>query len=292
MVAATTIHPNHTRIDVKSLARMPLPEIPGMPVALGRMGHLMVRLAVTGSEIEAALSLRYNVFFAEPGQAATGSQNRDADRFDDLCDHLLILDESVSGPAEAQIIGTCRLLREEHSLLAGGFYSESEFDVRDFVSRHKNRRFLELGRSCILSPYRSKRTVELLWHGIWAYCRTHSIDVMFGCASFPGTIPAIHALPLSLLYHHARASGDWSVSALVNRAVPMDLMPDEAIDARAALSAMPPLIKGYLRLGAKFGEHAVVDHAFGTTDVFVIMRTEEISSRYLNHFGPEATRFG
>ena len=290
MVVAATTHSNHGQMAATPLAGMPLPAIPGAPANLGKMGSLIVRLAATEREIEAALGLRYNVFFAESGRSVTG--NRDADRFDDLCDHLLILDESVSGPVEARIVSTCRLLRERHSLLAGGFYSEGEFDVRGLIGHHENRRFLELGRSCILPGYRSKRTVELLWHGVWAYCRAHSTDVMFGCASFPGTIPAIHALPLSFLYHQARAKGDWRVAALEDRALSMDLMPEEAIDLRAALSAMPPLIKGYLRLGAKFGEHAVVDHAFGTTDVFVIMRTEEISSRYLNHFGPEATRFG
>jgi L-ornithine Nalpha-acyltransferase len=258
---------------------------------LGRIGCLSVRLAETAREIEAALVLRYQVFFAERDQTSNPVAGRDADHFDDLCDHLLVFDDSLAGPPESQIVGTYRLLREEHSLLAGGFYSEAEYDVHGLVNRHKSRRFLELGRSCVLPEYRSKRTVELLWQGIWAYCRSHAIDVMFGCASFPGTISAKHALPLSFLHHHARATGEWRVKALEGRGSPMDLMPEEAVDVKSALFAMPPLIKGYLRLGAKFGEHAVVDNEFGSTDVFVIVRTEEISERYLNHYGPEATRF-
>ena len=256
---------------------------------LGRIGTLAVRLAKSDSEIDAALALRYRVFFGEA--QASKDAARDRDRFDEACDHLLVFDRSIIGPQESQIVGTYRLLRQEQALLSDGYYSEREFDVCGLVNRHSNRHFLELGRSCVLPQYRAKRTVELLWQGIWAYCRAHGIDVMFGCASFPGTFPAQHALPLSFLHHHARAMGDWHVDALGDQAVSMDLMPVEAIDLKSALAAMPPLIKGYLRLGAKFGAGAVVDAEFGSTDVFVIVRTEEISDRYLNHYGAEATRF-
>ena len=258
---------------------------------LGRMGPLIVRLAASYQEVEAAMALRYQIFFSGSDNGAGQDDARDFDGFDDLCDHLLVFDQSIPGPAESQIVGTYRLLREEASLLAGGFYSERAFAVRALINRHKHRRFLELGRSCVLPQYRSKRTVELLWQGIWAYCRTHKIDVMFGCASFPGIVPAQHALPLSFLHHHATAKGDWRVDALGEHAASMDLVPLEAIGMKAALAAMPPLVKGYLRLGAKFGAGAVVDTEFGSTDVFVIVRTEEISDRYLNHYGAAATRF-
>jgi putative hemolysin len=143
----------------------------------------------------------------------------------------------------------------------------------------------------VLSQYRTKRTVELLWQGIWAYCRRWNIDLMCGCASFAGTVPALHALPLSFLHHHAKSDGIWSVKAHAERYVDMDMMPQEAVDLRAALNVMPPLIKGYLRLGAMFGEGAVIDHEFGTTDVFVILPVERISSRYIAHYGAEADRF-
>ena len=170
-----------------------------------------------------------------------------------------------------------------------GYCHQPGCDQRDSDDPENPARIL--ARSCVLPHYRSKRTVELLWQGIWAYCRAHKIDVMFGCASFPGIVPALHALPLSFLHHHAKAKGDWEVSALGDQAMSMDLMPVEAIDLKSALAAMPPLIKGYLRLGAKFGAGTVVDAEFGSTDVFVIVRTEEISGRYLNHYGVEAERF-
>jgi putative hemolysin len=171
-----------------------------------------------------------------------------------------------------------------------GFYSAGEYDVGALMDAHSGSKFLELGRSCVLKPYRTKRTVELLWHGIWTYVLRHRIDVMFGCASLPGTNPRQLALPLSFLHHFARATGPWSASAWPERSVPMDLMAKEAVDPRAALQALPPLIKGYLRVGAAFGEGAVVDRQFGTTDVLVILPVSAINPRYIGHFGPTAHR--
>jgi L-ornithine Nalpha-acyltransferase len=257
--------------------------------ALGQIGSLTARLAATEKELEAVQELRHRVFFAA-GQDAGTQGARDADCFDGQCDHLLVCDHTIQGAPEKQIVGAYRLLRQE---CAGqnGFCSQSEFDVATFVTRHSHRRFLELGRSCVLPQFRSTRTAELLWQGIWAYCRMHAIDVMFGCASFPGTVPARHALALSFLYHHARAEGAWAVEPVSKLAVLADLVPAESVNLRPALAAMPPLIKGYLRLGAKFSGHAVVDPHFGTTDVLVVLRTEDISERYLHHYGNDAERF-
>ena len=114
---------------------------------------------------------------------------------------------------------------------------------------------------------------------------------MTGCASCPGTVPAAHAEALSFLAQNCRAEGEWQVRALPARFQVMDLMPAEGVDARAALAAMPPLIKGYLRLGAKIGEGCVVDHDFGTTDVFIVLPVDTISSRYVNYYGAGAERF-
>ena len=87
------------------------------------------------------------------------------------------------------VVGTYRLLRQDVATNHGGFYSEDEFDIAGLIDRHADSRFLELGRSCVLPRYRTKRTVELLWHGIWSYVRQHRLDVMIGCASFEGTDP-------------------------------------------------------------------------------------------------------
>ena len=261
---------------------------------LGRIGAMEVRLANGESEIRAAQELRYRVFHEELGAkaAAAGAQDRrDADRFDDACDHLLVIDSTRGDDAADRIVGTYRLLRQERALDTGGFYSSDEFELDTLAARHPHLRFLELGRSCVLPEYRSRRTIELLWQGIWAYVNAYRIGVMTGCASFHGTVPAAHAEALSFLAHNCRAEGDWRVSAVRSRWHAMDLMPAEAVDARAALAAMPPLIKGYLRLGAKIGDGCVIDHDFGTTDVFVVLPVDTISARYINYYGPEATRF-
>jgi putative hemolysin len=114
---------------------------------------------------------------------------------------------------------------------------------------------------------------------------------MFGCASLEGTDPAELALPLSFLHHFARAPEDWTARALPRRAVSMDRIAPEAIDRKAAWRQLPPLIKGYLRLGAFVGEGAVVDHQFGTTDVLIVLPVAGINARYIQHFGPGAERY-
>ncbi|MBL0935074.1 MAG: GNAT family N-acetyltransferase [Rhizobiaceae bacterium] len=258
---------------------------------LGRIGALEVHLATSPFEVEAAQRLRYRVFYAERGAGAVCDLSRDADRFDDICDHLLVVDTSLAVPNAERIVGTYRLLPQAKAAATGGFYSSAEFGIEALTARHPGLNILELGRSCVLPAYRSRRTVELLWQGIWAYTRRHGIDVMAGCASFEGTVPARHAEALSFLHHNCRAGGDWAVRAVDERFASMDLMPAEAIRTREALAAMPPLIKGYLRLGAMIGEGCVIDHEFGTTDVFVVLPVAKISARYINYYGADAQRF-
>lgn len=261
---------------------------------LGEIGTLQTRLIADPAELDAAQRLRYRVFGEEMGASFSqdsGASDRDEDRFDAVCDHLIVLDTTLPGDAPEQIVGTYRLLRDEVANRTGGFYSADEYDIGTLVARHEEKRFLELGRSCVMPAYRSKRTIELLWQGIWAYCLRHDVDVMTGCASFPGATAQSHALALSFLYHHARAEGEWAIDAAINDSVSMDMMPVEAVDMKAALAAMPPLIKGYLRIGAKFAGTAVIDRAFRTTDVMVILPVSTISERYVRYYGADAGRF-
>ena len=185
------------------------------------------------------------------------------------------------------MVGTYRLLRQEVADRHFGFYTAREYDIAPVI---ESRRFLELGRSCVLKPYRTKRTIELLWHGVWAYVRHHRMDVIIGCASFEGADPRQLAILLSFLHHHARATHAWCAKALPDRSASMDLLPKEMINPKEALRALPPLIKGYLRAGASFGDGAVIDRHFGTTDVLVILPVSTISQRYIDHFGPAASR--
>ncbi|HLM38451.1 MAG TPA: GNAT family N-acetyltransferase [Microvirga sp.] len=269
----------------------------GLDPVLGRLGSLEVRLATTAREIRRAQKLRFKVFYEEMSAVPNGAarlSRRDADAFDAVCDHLLVLDHDVKArpfrPAKPKVVGTYRLLRQEVADRNRGFYTRGEYDISPLLRAHAGSRFLELGRSCVLKPYRNKRTVELLWHGIWAYVLHHRIDVMIGCASLEGTDPKKLALPLSFLHHYAAAPAEWQARALPERYTAMDLLPKEAVDPKAALHELPPLIKGYLRLGAAFGAGAVIDRQFGTTDVLVILPVSAINPRYIDHFGPAANR--
>jgi L-ornithine Nalpha-acyltransferase len=263
----------------------------GLPATLGRLGALEVRLARKASEIKTAQRLRYAVFYEEMSAVpdpVSRLSRRDRDAYDAICDHLLVLDH---GRPSSPVVGTYRLLRQDVADRTLGFYTAGEFDIEPLLAAHRGRRFLELGRSCVAAPYRTRKTVELLWAGIWAYVQHHRIGAMLGCASLEGTDPARLALPLAFLHHHARAEADWSAKALPERYVAMDRLAPEAIDAKAAIQGLPPLVKGYLRLGATFGEGAVVDHQFGTTDVLVILPVERISPRYIDYFGTETRRY-
>ena len=266
------------------------------PESLGRMGSLEVRFAQSAAEVRAAQKVRYQVFFKEGdavANAATKLARRDIDAFDPICDHLLVLDHAASENAAARtpaVVGTYRLLRQELAEKHGGFYSAAEFDVGELIARHPGLRFLELGRSCVLAPYRNKRTLELLWHGIGAYTAQNQPDVMIGCASLDGTDPEQLALALSFLHHFARAPEQWHAQAVAHRRVEMNLIPKDAIDPKRALRVLPPLIKGYLRLGAYIGDGAVIDHQFGTTDVLIVLPVKKITARYMAHFQASGQR--
>jgi putative hemolysin len=259
----------------------------------GRIGPLEVRLARKRGEIRRAQRLRYQVFYEEMSatpDALAMLSRRDEDAFDGVFDHLLVVDQGNDNNGRrwrrAKVVGTYRVLRQEVADLYDGFYTQGEYDIAPLIkSKSPDYSFVELGRSCVLKPYRNKRTLELLWQGVWSYVREHGADVMIGCASFPGVDPKAHALALSYLHHYALAPEEWRVRAHEHLRVDMNLMPREAVDVRAARKALPPLIKGYLRVGAYVGDGAVIDHQFGTTDVFVIMPVEAMKTRYFDHFG-------
>ena len=262
--------------------------------SFARVKSLEARLARTPLEVRYAQKLRYHVFYEEM-QAVPNAKarlaRRDADPFDAICDHLLVLDHSVTqigGLARwrrnPRVVGTYRLLRQSVAARHGGFYTQSEFDIAPLVAAHRDLRFLELGRSCVLKPYRTRPTVELLWQAIWSYAYRHNVDVMIGCASIAGTDPKELAVPLSFLHHFALAPPEWRAKAQPDRHIDMNILPKDEIDPKEALRALPPLIRGYLRLGAHIGEGAVIDHQFGTTDVLIILPFARIDKRYSTHF--------
>lgn len=264
-------------------------KLPHSPDIRAERGTLILRQATGSAEIEACQRLRYRVFYEERGASIAGKKI-DSDRFDAFCDHLVVVQTAdVPGTdairlTDGELIGTYRLLRQEVAEANGGFYTQHEFDIAPLIKAHPELRFLELGRSCVLRPFRTKPVVELLWQGIWNYVRAHSMDVMLGCASLEGTDPQAHALALSFLAQ-AAPPPEWSVKALPHRAIDMRRIAAERIDQRAALRDLPPLVKGYLRLGCYIGEGAVIDQDFNTIDVLIILPVSAINARYFAHFG-------
>lgn len=254
---------------------------------------LSLRQAQTTEEIAACQRLRYHVFYEEMtarADEAASIQRIDRDPFDDICEHLIVVYRGPSRHedpimlADGELIGTYRLLRQEVAEAHGGFYSQAEFDIVPLIARKPDLRFLELGRSCVLKPFRTKPVVELLWQGIWNYVRRHRMDVMLGCASLEGTNPDTHAVALSLL-SEATAPAEWRVSALPQRYLNMRRLAPEGIDRLRALRTLPPLIRGYLRLGCFIGDGAVIDLQFNTIDVLIILPVSAIDPRYFAHFG-------
>jgi putative hemolysin len=262
---------------------------------LGRIGMLDVVLAQRPRDIRRAQRLRYAVFHREMAACSDWwalLTQRDCDEFDLWCDHLLVRQHGrgILGLRRIGIVGTYRLLRQEAAAEQEGFYSARQFDLSPMLNHWPDARFLEFGRSCVAPLYRDKRTVELLWHGIWAYVLRHKTDVVFGCVSLEGTDPEALALQLSYLHHFHRAPEEWCPHALPVQGINMDRIARNHIDIRKVMRLLPPLIKGYLRLGAYIGEGAVIDQNFGTTDVMVILPVSMLNPRYIHYYGANAPR--
>ena len=247
-------------------------------------GDLGVRLARTDAEVDASQALRYRVFYEEMGaqpDADTARLGRDADAYDAVADHLLVLDHRRGDGAEA-VVGTYRLIRAQAAAQIGRFYSASEYDISKILAFPGE--ILELGRSCVDPLHRNRNVMQLLWSGIAAYVALHKIDLMFGCASLHGTDPDALATHLTYLTTHHLAPADICPRALPEHYVAMNRLDPASIDPRRALAALPPLVKGYLRLGGFVGDGAVIDRQFNTTDVAVVVKTDLITEKYVKHF--------
>jgi len=245
-------------------------------------GSLEVRLAQTVAEIEAAQRLRYDIFYREMAAQPTSEMaaaHRDFDEFDTVCDHLLVIDHNL--PEKQAVVGTYRLIRREMAARRGSFYSAGEFDIGRILEYPGE--ILELGRACVAAPYRG-RGINLLFRGIAGYVARYNIELMFGCASLPGTDPSALALPLSYLYYYYLAPPALRAVATQERYIEMRRIASQDIDPASALFEMPPLLKAYLRLGGFIGDGAVIDEQFRTTDVCIIVKTDMIADKYARHY--------
>ncbi|WP_019090651.1 GNAT family N-acetyltransferase [Komagataeibacter europaeus] len=266
---------------IQSLSTLDL-ERNGFPELRG--GNLGVRIAATDEERDAAQALRYRVFYEEMGaipDSRTARLKRDVDEFDEYADHLLVIDHAISSGAKG-VVGTYRLMQGDAARRLGKFYTSSEYDISPLTEFPG--RLLEVGRSCVDLNYRGRAAMQLLWRGIASYIFLHRIDVLFGCASLPGTNPDALSDELTYLYHNHLAPPALRVRALSERRVEMLRADPQVLDHRRSLARLPPLIKGYLRLGGYVGDGAVIDEQFNTTDVAVLVKSELLADKYYRHY--------
>ncbi len=262
---------------------------PPPAVAMGelRSGSLGVRVAATAGELDAVQALRYRIFYEEMGaapDAAAAASRRDRDEFDAVADHLMVVDHAT-GPGPEGVVATYRMIRQPAAALLGGFYSADEYDISAVTGFPGQ--VLELGRSCVDPAYRGRSAMQLLWRGLAAYVFLNRIDLMFGCASLPGINPNAVATELSYLYYNHLAPPELRPRALAERYVDMRRVAPEALDGRPALALLPPLIKGYLRLGGFVGDGAVIDHQFNTIDIAIVVKTDQVTEKYYRHYERE-----
>lgn len=245
-------------------------------------GRFIVRLAETEEDVRAAQRLRYRVFVEEMRADATPEQHadrRETDRFDEACDHLILLDSEseIEDPLD-RVVGVYRLLRGSVAKAGPGFYTASEYDlakIEDYPAET-----LELGRSCVEASYRGGSAMQLLWMALAQYIYEYKLKLLFGCASFHGTDTQALAKPLSYLHHKHLAPEQLRPRVLDPHYQSMNLLPESDVKRPEAMREMPALIKGYLRLNGYVGDGAFVDRDFNTVDVCLVMETERIAARY------------
>lgn len=253
-----------------------------------------VRMARDTRDLRSAQRLRYGVFVEELGARtlnADHAQRLEADAFDPLVEHLLLIDTARDAdPAtETHVVGVYRLLDDRRATEAGRFYSEGEYDLGRL--RASGRRLIELGRSCVHPDHRRGPAMLLMWNAFAAHVIERGHEILFGVASFPGASADLHAEALAWLHAHHRTPEALRVPVLAGpNAVAMDRVPAAALDGARALSAIPPLIRAYLRLGGTVGEGAYLDHDFNTTDVFLMVDTSAMSGRAVDFYTRKAPR--
>ena len=260
------------------------------PISLGELGSLSTRLAKNEAELKEAQKIRYQVFCDELSarQQSRPNTKLEHEQHDLICDHLLVLDNNDT--ENPKTVGTQRFLVKQSKDSHLPFRSQSEFDLEGLAQKHPQKRFMELGRSCILEAYRSKRTMELMWHGTWSYAVKNKVDVMTGCASFYAQSPEEISLALGFLSTLTTEEPEWQVDPTSPNFVPIKQYEELVTEPKKAIRALPPLIKGYLRLGAYFSKCIVTDEDFGTIDIAVILPVKNINPRYVSYYGADASK--
>lgn len=234
---------------------------------------LVIGLARTNEELEAIQRLRYQVFTEEMNAVFPDAvDGLDADRYDPWCEHLM-----VKEAATGRIVGTYRFLAPANVEKAGGYYSESEFDISSLHDYRDN--MAEVGRSCIHADYRNGSVIMLLWSGIAALVKQYGLRYVLGCASVSLRDDGVTAAEV---WRSARKA--MAANPDVPRLVPRHRYPVERLDSELP-ARVPPLIKGYLKLGATICGEPAWDPDFNTADFPVLLDMTRMDDRYRKHFG-------
>ncbi|MDK1472067.1 GNAT family N-acyltransferase [Streptomyces sp. 549] len=231
-----------------------------------------VSLARSESEVRAAQRLRHDVFAGELGALLTGPEpGLDTDAFDAYCDHLLVRESSTG-----QVVGTYRLLPPERARVAGRLYAETEFDLTAHRDLHPD--LVELGRSCVHPDHRDGAVIALMWAGIARYLTRTGHNWLAGCCSVP-------LADGGLLAQGVRARvAERHLAPAHLRVTPRTPWQSAQPAADGPRTELPPLLRGYLRLGAKVCGEPAHDPEFGVADFYVLLSLRDIHARYLRHF--------
>lgn len=241
--------------------------------------NFLVKIAETVEEKNAALRLRFEVFNLEmnEGLSTSWETGLDQDQFDEHADHLIVIDKN-----NAQVVGTYRMLIKSRTISNGGFYSESEFDLTNLKKLPVE--ILEMGRSCVHKDYRSSGVINYLWAGSFKYIELIKAKYLFGC----GSLHTHDAQEVSEIYTYLKskyyADEKYRVYPVQKCIVPGLRDDVDICDTREIVKKLPPLLKGYFRLGAVICGEPALDSDFGTTDFFILLPTDKITKRYQNHY--------
>ena len=244
--------------------------------------NYVIKIAETKSELKKAQALRYSVFYKEKKAIPTISKKilrLDYDKVDKFADHLIVIDKNRKG-VRNKIVGTYRLVRGDIAAHCGGFYTSSEFDLSKVLNSFKNNQILELGRSCVHQDYRNGTIMNLLWKAIAEYVKLYDIKILLGCASFHGTDVMKYTNELSYLRKNFSLPDELSVKSLDSKIYPAYTEIDSNNNDLRTFVKLPPLIKGYLRVGGKVSHDCYVDYKFNTIDLCVIVNTNNIDEKY------------
>ena len=241
------------------------------PVSKPKRPAFQITWATTPNEVKEAQRLRYKVFAEEMGaNLAQNSEGLDVDEFDAYCDHLLIRDQET-----LKVVGTYRVLPPHKAQEIGRLYSDSEFDLSRL--NHLRPKMVELGRSCVHADYRSGAVIMSLWSGLAQHMQKHQYEIMLGCASIPMADGGHFA---ASLYN---SLSEEQMAPTENHAFPRLPLPLDKLNGGLDVEP-PPLIKGYLKLGAKICSAPAWDPDFNTADLLTMLRLSEINPRYAKHF--------